>query len=192
LPPKIGDVANKFSKTFDLDQQLDTEEYAQLTLFERPPILKWKNIKENEWQKALKDAYSVLKYQQKGYGEGQESDIVILLPTKKMGMTAVKLFERRGIDVNHVFEVDRNSKYSRHKKAFPTGDSRLKISTIHSFKGWEAIHVIMLIPERWKGGENLDSMVYTAMTRTRKNLIVLNCNPRYTEFGESISKKSND
>ncbi len=192
LPPKIGDVANKFAKTFNLDQQLDTEEYAQLTLFERPPILKWKNIKEKEWQKALKDAYSVLKYQQKGYGEGNASDIVILLPTKKMGMTAVKLFERRGIKVNHVFEVDKRSKYSRHKKAFPTDDSRLKISTIHSFKGWEAIHVIMLIPEKWKGGENLDSMVYTAMTRTRKNLIVLNCNGRYIDFGMSLSSKSDD
>ncbi|WP_414469281.1 UvrD-helicase domain-containing protein [Methanobacterium sp. ACI-7] len=188
LPKKIGSVANKFSKAFNLDQQLDTEEYAQLTLFERPPILKWKNIASNEWMKALKDAYSVLKYQQKGYGEGQASDIVILLPTKKMGMQAVKLFERRGIEVNHVFEVDRTSKYSRNKKAFPTNDGRLKISTIHSFKGWEAIHVIMLIPERWKGGENLDSMVYTAMTRTRKNLIVLNCNERYKEFGSNLSK----
>ncbi|MGB9937862.1 MAG: UvrD-helicase domain-containing protein [Methanobacterium sp.] len=188
LPPKIGNVANKFSKAFNLDQQLDTEEYAQLTLFERPPILKWKNIRDYEWMKALKDAYSILKYQQKGYGEGQASDIVILLPTKKMGMNAVKLFQRRGIEVNHLFEVDKTSKYSRIKKAFPTNDGRLKISTIHSFKGWEAIHVIMLIPERWKGGENLDSMVYTAMTRTRKNLIVLNCNERYNEFGKALNK----
>ncbi|MGF7118592.1 UvrD-helicase domain-containing protein [Methanobacterium oryzae] len=188
LPKKIGDIANKFSETFNLDQLLETEEYAQLTLFERPPILKWKNIKEKEWQKALKDAYSVIKYQQRGFKEGQSSDIVILLPTKKMGMTAVKLFKKRGIEVNHVFEVDKQSKYSRHKKAFPSKDSRLKISTIHSFKGWEAIHVIMLIPEKWKGTENLDSMVYTAMTRTRKNLIVLNCNERYMEFGKSLNK----
>lgn len=100
----------------------------------------------------------------------------------------LKIFEKSGVEVNHVFEVDKNSKYSRHKKAFPTGDNRLKISTIHSFKGWEAIHVIMLIPERWNGDENLDSMVYTAMTRTRKNLIVLNCNERYKKFGEKINK----
>lgn len=188
LPKTIGDAANKFSKAFNLDQQLDTENYAQLTLFERPPILKWKNIKKGEWQKALKDAYSVIKYQQRGFNEGDVSDIVILLPTKKMGMTAVKLFKKRGIGVNHVFEVDTGSKYSRHKKAFPTEDSRLKISTIHSFKGWEAIHVIMLIPQRWKGDENLDSMVYTAMTRTQKNLIVLNCNERYNGFGEGLNK----
>ena len=188
LPPKIGSAANKFSKTFNLDQSIESEEYAQLTLYERPPILKWKNIRTNEWQKALKDAYSVIKYQQRGFKEGHASDIVILLPTKKMGMTAVKLFKKRGIEVNHVFEVDKQSKYSRHKKAFPLGDSRLKISTIHSFKGWEAIHVIMLIPERWNRDENLDSMVYTAMTRTRKNLIVLNCNERYMEFGEKLNK----
>jgi ATP-dependent exoDNAse (exonuclease V) alpha subunit len=68
----------------------------------------------------------------------------------------------------------------------------LKISTIHSFKGWEAIHVIMLIPTRWNGDENLDSLVYTAMTRTRKNLIVLNSHERYVKFGESLAKKSDN
>jgi hypothetical protein len=192
LPKKIGSVANKFSETFGLDKSIESEEYAQLTLFERPPIFKWKNIKQKEWLQSVKDAYTLLKYQQRGFGEGQPSDIAILLPTKKMGMKAVKLFERRGIDVNHVFEVDRESKFSRHKKAFPLEDGRLKISTIHSFKGWEAIHVIMLIPTKWNGDENLDSLVYTAMTRTRKNLIVLNCHERYLEFGEGISNKSDD
>jgi superfamily I DNA/RNA helicase len=192
LPRKIGTVANKFSETFGLDNLIETEEYAQLTLFERPPIFKWKNIKEKEWLQAVKDAYMLLKYQQRGFGEGDPSDIVILLPTKKMGMKAVKLFERRGIDANHVFEVDRESKYSRHKKAFSLGDNRLKISTIHSFKGWEAIHVIMLIPTRWNGDENLDSLVYTAMTRTQKNLIVLNCHKRYLEFGENLSNTSDN
>lgn len=191
LPRKIGSVANKFSETFGLDNLIESEEYAQLTLFERPPIFKWKNIKQDEWLQAVKDAYMLLKYQQRGFGEGDPSDIVILLPTKKMGIKAVKLFEKRGINVNHVFEVDK-SRYSRHKKAFSLEDRRLKISTIHSFKGWEAIHVIMLIPTRWNGDENLDSLVYTAMTRTRKNLIVLNCHERYLEFGENLSKKFDD
>ena len=191
LPPKIGSVANEFSETFGLDNMIDSEEYAQLTLFERPPIFKWKNIKQRDWLHEIKKAYTLLKYQQRGFGEGQASDIVILLPTKKMGMKAVNLFKKRNIDVNHVFEEDR-TRFSRHKKAFPLEDSRLKISTIHSFKGWEAIHVIMMIPTRWNGDENLDSLVYTAMTRTRKNLIVLNSHERYMEFGEGLSKKSSD
>ena len=34
----------------------------------------------------------------------------------------------------------------------------------------------------------LDAVVYTALTRTRENLIVLNANPRYAEFGEQFPK----
>jgi len=91
-----------------------------------------------------------------------------------MSIEAVKSFNKNNIQVNHVFETDDQAKFHRNKKAFWLGDSRLKISTIYSFKGWEAIHVIILIPESWKGDGNLDYLVYTAITRTRKNLIVLN------------------
>jgi superfamily I DNA/RNA helicase len=94
------------------------------------------------------DAYETIKYQQMNLGEGHASDIVILLPTKRMGMAAVDAFKKRNIEVNHVFEHDEQVKYHRHKKAFWLGDSRLKISTIHSFKGLEALHVIMLIPKK--------------------------------------------
>jgi hypothetical protein len=48
--------------------------------------------------------------------------------------------------VNHVFEDDYDKKIHRHKKAFWMGDSRLKMSTIHSFKGWEVPNVIVVIP----------------------------------------------
>ena len=50
----------------------------------------------------------------------------------------------------------------------------------------------MLIPEDWVGNENLDAIVYTAMTRTLKNLIVLNCHERYLEFGESLNESTLD
>jgi hypothetical protein len=47
----------------------------------------------------------------------------------------------------------------------------------------------MLIPKKWKDDENLDAVVYTAMTRSRKNLIVLNSHERYWEFGEGLKNK---
>ena len=48
-------------------------------------------------------------------------------------------------------------------------------------------NVILLIPEHWSGGDkNLDAVVYTAITRTLQNLIVINCNERYNDFGESL------
>jgi len=192
LPKKIGDAANRFSSTFGLDQSIEVENGVQSVLVERPsthypvwnksskPHLVWINIQSDAWLSHIANAYDTIKSARQRFGEGHPSDIVILLPTKSMGMEAVEYFNKHlCINVNHVFE-------DNHKKAFRLGVGSLKMSTIHSFKGWEALHVILLIPEIWKGSENLDAIVYTAMTRTRENLIVLNCNERYVEYGKSL------
>ena len=60
-----------------------------------------------------------------------------------MGVEAVELFEAKGIHTDHVFIEDPNRKW-RNKKLFISKDNRLKISTIHKFKGWgstECYHV---------------------------------------------------
>ena len=114
-----------------------------------------------------------MKSEQLKLGEGHPSDIVILIPNNDRGLMAAKNFIKENIEINHVFEDDHEKKYHRNKKSFWSGDSRLKISTIHSFKGWEALHVILLIPEKWNL-RKLDVLVYTAMTIGRENLIVHN------------------
>ena len=188
LPKKIGDAANEFSKLFGLDQSLEVEdlEYVQLKLFELKPHLVWKNIQIKDWRDHIKDAYEQIKAEQIKSGGGHPSDITILFPNREIGISAVKHFEKQNIRVNHVFEDECEREYHRHKKSFWVGDGRLKMSTFHSFKGWEARHVILLIPNKWMGDENLDSLVYTSMTRTLENLIVLNCNERYVEFGKTL------
>ena len=187
LPKKIGVATNRFSRIFGLDQSLEVEDYVQLKLTERPlkPHIVWKNIQIKDWLPHIKNAYETVKSEQLKSGEGHPSDIVILLPNNDMGIMAAKDFEKNNMEINHVFEDDHERKYHRHKKSFWRGDSRLKMSTIHSFKGWEALHVILLIPEKWKLG-SLDVLVYTAMTRSRENLIVLNCNERYIDYGRSL------
>ena len=187
LPKKIGVATNRFSKLFGLDQSVEVEDYVQLKLTERPPKphIVWKNIQIKDWLPHIKNAYETVKSEQLKLGEGHPSDIVILIPNNDRGLMAAKNFIKENIEINHVFEDDHEKKYHRNKKSFWSGDSRLKISTIHSFKGWEALHVILLIPEKWNLGY-LDSLVYTAMTRTRENLIVLNCNDRYIDYGKSL------
>ncbi len=62
----------------------------------------------------------------------------------------------------------------------------VKLSTIHSFKGWEIDTLIVLIHED-TDSENPsdDELVYTAITRCRNNLLILNMgNPRYHDFFE--------
>lgn len=68
----------------------------------------------------------------------------------------------------------------------------IKMATIHSFKGWESPSVILLLQPEGpidEGGynvsenENSPALIYTAITRARRNLFILNMgNGRYHDF----------
>ncbi|MCU0646073.1 MAG: AAA family ATPase, partial [bacterium] len=187
LPKKVVEYSNQFSKIFNLNSEIEAEEIIQPTLFDRPydPHTIWREINPNEKNGRLWQAFEFLKNKKIA-----PSDIVILLPDKYIGRECVNYFEQRKISVNHVFEDEEESSYHKHKKAFWNGDGRLKMSTIHSFKGWECLNVIIYVPVKTKmSPDRLDKIIYTAITRTRENLIVYNANPRYKEFGKNLPKK---
>ena len=53
----------------------------------------------------------------------------------------------------------------------------IKLATIHSFKGWEANTLFLVIEERYDSGDfrtAFSELIYTGLTRTKSNLIVLN------------------
>ena len=188
LPEKIAGITKDFSERFNLNQDVRVDKVERPDLFNQyQEHSVWWNIQENDWLIKVIEAFEIIK--QNGTSK-HGSDTVILLPDKNFGNECVKYFEEnKNMKVNHVFENEAEKKYHKHKKAFWMGDSRLKISTIHSFKGWEVLNVILYIPEKYYGGDNaFDKIVYTAMTRTRQNLIVINSNKRYYDFGNGLSK----
>ncbi len=80
----------------------------------------------------------------------------------------------------------------RHKKFnFWMNSGTTKLSTIHSFKGWE-IPTLILLVETERNDENeftSDELIYTAITRCRQNLIIINIgNYRYDNFFKSQIK----
>lgn len=186
LPYEIAEIANQFSEEFHLSQSVDFD-YAQTTLFnDRDSFFSWNNIDNETWLEDLYGAYQTFNQQQIAIKRVKPSEIVILLPKNQMGADVVEFLQDKGIPCNHVFNIN-NGRRWRNKKISSLNDERLKISTIHQFKGWESPNVILLIPEHWSGGDkNLDAVVYTAITRTLQNLIVINCNERYNDFGESL------
>ncbi|AFW94987.1 UvrD-helicase domain-containing protein [Dolichospermum sp. UHCC 0684] len=189
LPEKVAIAAEKFSLMFNLNQELKTERIVQQSLFERPlnPHIVWLNVEPNQRLKLIWYAFNQLK--EEGY---KASDMVILLPNHKIGMECVNHFESKNIYVNHVFDTD-NESSRYHKKSFWMGDSRIKMSTIHSFKGWEILNVVLYIDDTfWGDNSQLDAVIYTAITRTRENLIVFNAHPRYIEFGNILPTKWNE
>ena len=91
------------------------------------------------------------------------------------------LAEHNGNNKSPLFRQD-IKKVRRNKKLQFTMDTEdLKISSIHSYKGWDADSVILIIQPDSDldefGGFNtwdLPSLVYTAITRAKQNLFVLN------------------
>lgn len=185
LPKKVAVMSNEFSEVFELNQELKVGKIEDNPVLVHSQHIVWLNIAEEEWQYYIYNSF--LRLKKEGYSP---SDIVILIPNHKLGKEAVQIFREKNIEVNHVFEEDEEVRYHPHKKAFWMGDSRLKMSTIHSFKGWELLNIILFIPERApESNKKLDSIVYTALTRTRENVIILNSNSRYNLFGEKFPKK---
>lgn len=187
LPREISKLASKFSEDFALSSSIEFDS-AQTLFNDIPSLFRWENIQGKNWLINVYEAYKTFTQEQiASRRKFKQSDIVILLPKNLMGTELVEFLENKEISCDHIF-LSRNGSSWRNKKISSISDERLKISTIHQFKGWESPNVILLIPEHWNGGnKNLDSVVYTAMTRTLQNLIVLNCNDRYRRFGDAIT-----
>lgn len=84
-------------------------------------------------------------------------------------------------------ELDLRSIRRVAKVHFTTDTPHLKFATIPSFKGWEADSVILILDQASDrkniSGIGRHALTYTAITRARKNLFILNIsNTEYDEF----------
>lgn len=77
-------------------------------------------------------------------------------------------------------ELDKVRKYKKFNYWMNSG--KVKLSTIHSFKGWE-VDTLFLIIEDEPNTFTTDELIYTALTRCRHNLFILDCGKsRYASF----------
>jgi superfamily I DNA/RNA helicase len=74
---------------------------------------------------------------------------------------------------NEVYQSDYKIIRDNKKLHFWMNSGTVKISTIHSFKGWES-EVIFLIIEPNYNEESFDELLYTGITRARRNLVIIN------------------
>lgn len=169
LPKLIAEEANRFSNMYLPNVKLHPVP-TQTKLFEFDPILRWISCENNdEIKKQVEVAYDYLVNEIKE----QPTDIVVLFQNKKIGKEMVERFENnKNLKVNDVFD-------DGHKNSFWMGVPRTKMSTIHSFKGWELKNVIVVVTA------NNPSEIYTAISRTMQNLIVINRVRKYDEYGKS-------
>ncbi len=88
-------------------------------------------------------------------------------------------------DFDRVIDEVRRSR----KVAFWMETGRLKLSTIHSFKGWELNQIFVLFTSNMNQAAAISQLLYTAMSRTQNTLYVFNSHPYFVGFGERAIKK---
>ena len=116
-----------------------------------------------------------------------DSDLTFLAHTHTIGRVFVKKCENvsPAIPVHHIFGSDEED--SRNKKLdFRHGDSRMKATTLHSFKGLESRHLVIHVSSIM--GNDDPALFYTALTRLKKHdgnccLTVVSSCPKLENFG---------
>lgn len=89
---------------------------------------------------------------------GSFSDLCIITGTRKSAATVVATLEKHNVKCIHTMSDDSRKERSM-KHYFFRGDSRVKVTPIHNFKGWEASRLIVVLDDP------KPTVAYTALSR---------------------------
>lgn len=75
---------------------------------------------------------------------------------------------------NEVFSDDYEYIRKNKKLHFWMNTGCIKISTIHSFKGWESQVIFLILEKKNNYSHSYDEILYTAITRSKSDLVIIN------------------
>lgn len=90
---------------------------------------------------------------------------------------------------NEKLQMERDSLRRGRKKAFRMQTGRIKVCTIHSFKGWELKRVLVYFRLDESQQKQAVPLLYTAMTRSQDAVVIFNAEPGMNEFGRHAANK---
>lgn len=188
LPPTALYFARKFAEQFLPNDTVDLPESAQGELDLYPCKLRWVNTN-------LTNALSVCKKELFSMAPQADpeflaiSDITFLTSNQNFGREVIDEINTNGVQAVHTFG-DNSIDSRRRKMGFYMGDSRIKATTLHCFKGWESRALVIFI------GQAVDTkslaLIYTGLTRLKRHtegsyLTVVSCAYELREYGKTGS-----
>ena len=182
LPPSIIPVIREFADEYLPDEESDIPPIEQAELDLYPTELRWVQVRPSDATEACVDE---VRRQMVRLRVDTAIPDITFLSGGAVGRELVEDYRRKSVRVLNTFD-HRGQEQRRQKLAFFQGDARVKATTLHSFKGWEARHLILYV-------ENIDSardraLLYTALTRLKRHVdgsvltVVCSC-PDLYDFG---------
>lgn len=203
----IGKIASQFQKTFFTEKyNIDEMLFPPQLEFEKG-IIEYHTFKQHNNEKLVTLIFSILTRLQVHSSDAgvlcsnirilRELEVIITKKTKEHVVTTFETEEQyekivAKIDPEKLPEkikiilqnIRRIKKFN-----FWMESGILKMSTTHSFKGWEIDTLFLLIgkiTESEKNEDREDELMYTALTRAKRNLIILNLQEsKYDKFFKS-------
>ena len=123
------------------------------------------------------------------------ADLVCLVESVEVGRQVVKLLRSHRIESIHTFGAGNDAmgieQDSRRKKlAFYKGDARVKVTTVHCYKGLESKAVVLQVSRAKKATEL--ALVYAGLTRMKSDdlgcyLTIVNSTPELRAFSDETA-----
>jgi len=189
LPPNVVPFVRRFVEEFMTAEEVDLPEIGkpdiQMEINYNRVELRWVNV--DKYSDGIDACFSELcRMMQQLYRDTAIPDIT-MLSGKEIGRNLVDLLESKNIHVLHTFAEDQRTS-SRQKRAFFQGSERIKATTLHSFIGWEARHLVIFVSSIQRPEDR--ALIYTALTRILRHvegsaLTVVSCCPELLAYGKS-------
>lgn len=177
IPSSVLQLAQKLAESLPADSDVNISMNAKGV--KTPSELAWTQVEPSANLVAYA-VHAVKTMMQKR--SGSVSDICILVDDRSIGMEMVDLLKVDNIDSTHTFsrlwherqkiragsrklQWEENEAERRAKHAFRQGDARIKITTVHSFKGWESSAIILIVSGA--NSEKKLAELYVGVTRLR-------------------------
>lgn len=159
LAPDMADYLKKYIADFLPDKDVNVPEPAS-DQQEFPSDLRWSQCEPSGFVQTVCQEVELL-LQRNELGQFSRSDICLLVETAETGREIEDALRARNIEVQGTFHED-GKENRRQKMAFRLGDARIRATTIHSFKGWEAHILVVCIREFYN-----PTLIYIALSRLK-------------------------
>lgn len=212
LPDVMASVSNAFAERYlspgEAATGTESIESIQGGLFDSVHhLMRWENQHDATPGTLMRQALRLIEFARNELG-AHANDLVILADNEKTAVPLIHELKDAGYAVTHVFddrvahgEDDSPDRYKRQLKwRFQPADGRIKVCTVHSFKGWEAPYVIGLLgpPSGGHANSHRDfaqraSMIYIALTRLKRSndgssslFAFVNADPRFDDMAAIV------
>jgi hypothetical protein len=185
IPPVAEEMVRAFAEDYLPSEGRMLPRSAQGVLDLYPTHLRWVQCEPES--AATISADECIRLMRRTGGSGlANADITFLAESIELGRSVVAALRERGIKSADTYDADETER-RRQKMSFRMGDARLKATTLHSFKGWEARLLVIHIdaastPESF-------ALIYAGLTRLKRSaegswLTVVCSTPELQDFGK--------